>query len=880
MSALRRVAGGVRALLHKGAGDRELDEELRSFAQHSADDKLRAGMDRPTAMRAARVEMGSMAAIKDDVRDTGWESTMESLGQDVRYGLRALRKSPGFAAVAVLTLALGIGANSAIFTVMNAVLLRPLPYGNHGRLMMLWGDNHATGSHRDYASMPTFEALRARSQTLAGVAAVSPQWTVILKDQAEPQRVTAYFVSPNFPQVLGVTPQLGRFFTPEENVPGREAAIVISHSFWQQQLQGDPNVLGRTLTFDIGPARVVGVMPAGFQYRDDVQLWVPLEANPILADSRRRTVVRFLTLVGAAKPGLGLDQVQREMSGIAAQLAAEHPDTNAGWGINVVSLRDEVSGKVKPALLVLLAAVGLVLLIACANVAGLLLTRAAARQREIAVRRALGAGRTRLLRQFITESVLLAFLGGGAGLLLAKWGMSLLQTLIPPSIASAGTARIDWQVLAFTAAISLLCGIGFGIAPALGMGANLHDSLRSAGRAAGSTLKSRLRSSLVIGEMALSVMLLVAAGLLIRSFFSLLEVDPGFRPDHLLTLQVMVPSGPEYDAKYAKPEQRVQAYREMFQRIESIPGVTAAGAATRLPMLGTLTTKLQVEGRNVPPGQEPEVEFRRASSGYFRTMGIPTLQGRTFNDSDRLNTATVMVINQEAAKRVWPGEDPIGKRVNWGGSWATVIGVVGDVRQFGLDAAAAPEVYISFDQGPPSNPLLVIRSASDPASLAAAVRAAIREQEPGMGIYGVETMESVVSATVAPRRVNTMLMATFAGLALLLAAVGVYGLLSYAVTQRTAEIGVRVALGAAQRDVFRLVMGSAGRLALLGLAIGIAGALAASRLLRSVLFGVSPADPLTFVIVPLVLIVVAFLASYLPARRAARIDPVVALRAE
>ena len=440
---------------------------------------------------------------------------------------------------------------------------------------------------------------------------------------------------------------------------------------------------------------------------------------------------------------------------------------------------------------------------------------------------------------------------------------------------------MNWQVLAFTAALSLVTGIVFGMAPGLGLGrVNLHDALRSAGRSTAAGLKSRLRGSLVVAEMALAVMLLVGAGLLIRSFFSLLQVDPGFRADHLLTMQVMLPSSPEYQAKYATPEQRVLAYQELFRRIESIAGVTAAGGATRLPMLGTLTTRVEVEGHATPPGQEPEVEFRRTSDGYFRAMGIPVERGRTFDQGDRLDTQQVIVINQEAARRLFPGEDPIGKRIKWGKDWAPIVGVVGNVRQFGLDAPSAPEMYISFSQGPPSNPLLVIRTSRDPASLASAVRAQIHQQEPGMVIYGVDTMDSVVAETVAPRRVNTMLMGLFAALALLLAAVGVYGLLSYTVTQRTSEIGVRMALGAAGRDVFRLVLGDAGRLVLLGLALGLAGALAASRLLRAVLFGVSPLDPVTFAVVAVLLVVVAFVASAIPARRASRVDPMVALRSE
>ena len=802
---------------------------------------------------------------------------METVLQDVRYALRMLRKNLGFAAVAICTLALGIGANTAIFTVVKAVLLQPLPYRNYRRAVMVWGQNRNTGSNRDFATLDSFDALRTRGHSFEQMASLSPTWSLVISSDGEPERLPTYFVSASFPAVLGVTPEKGRFFLPQEDVKGSELCVVISHRLWQERLHADPNVLGRFITLDLGRAKVVGVMPASFRFLDDVDAWVPLAANPIYQRPDAKGVVRFLTVVGLMKPGVGIEQAQQETRAIAGQLETERPATNRGWSVNLVPMRDEVAGKVRPALLVLLGAVALVLLIACANVANLLLTRAAARRKEIAVRQAIGARWGRMLRQFLTESLVLAGLGGAAGLLLATWGLGLLRGLVPPTVSAAGAVGIDNQVLVFTAAVAVITGVLFGLAPTLGLGkSDLCDALKDAGRTTAGSVKAWLRSALVVAEMALALMLLAGAGLLMRSFVELMQVDPGFRPDHLLTLQVMLPQ----QDKYNDAAQRTAVYQQIFQRLEALPGVHSAGGTTRLPLREGASTRLEIEGRPLAEGERPEVEFRRASTDYFRAMGIATLQGRVFNSADRADSLPAAVINQAAAQRIWPGENPVGKRVRWSSTWLTIVGVVGNVKQFGLDAPAPPEIYTHFDQGPPYNPLLVIRTAADPAAIAAAARAQLRAAEPGLVIYRVETMESLVSASVAERRLNMWLMGAFAALAAVLAGIGIYGLMSYTVAQRTHEIGIRMALGAGREDVFRLVLGNAGRLAALGLVIGLGGALALSRLLRSVLFGVRSTDPLTFVGVALILAVVALLASYIPARRATRVDPMVALRYE
>lgn len=805
--------------------------------------------------------------------ETGWRA---GLGHDFRYALRLLRRSPGFTAVVVLTLALGIGANTAIFSVVNGVLLRPLPYQQPSRLMMIWHNNTKEGNPRDYVSYPDFLDLRSQSRTFRQMAAISPRWRFVSPGTEGPERIYGLWVSASLFGMLGVRPLLGRSFTTAEDKPGGAPAVILSYELWQSRFSGDPGIIGKTIALDDFSVPIVGVMPRGFHFlKRKIAVWVPLGQNPFL---RRGRKIRMLQVIGRLAPGTSRSQAQAEMDTLTARLSREYPDTNAGLGATVMPLDEQIVGKVRPALLVLFAAVGLVLLIACANVANLLVQRAAVREKEIAVRKALGAGRLRLFRQFLSESVLLGLLGGAAGLALAFSGLHVLRQFGPGSLPRLRDVSVDPAVLAFTLGISLLTGIVFGLWPARRVWqVDLQETLKEGGRTAGTRGHGGGRNGLVVLEVALALVMATGAGLLIRSFARLMAVDPGFVAGHLLTLQLGLPSS------YAKPAQRETIYRQMFARLESLPGVEAVGGVTRLPLGQHVTTTLGIEGRPVPEGQEPELDFRRASPDYFRAMGIPLRRGRFFNAHDDASAPPVALINQKAARRFWPGGNPLGSRIRFGNdssAWYTVIGVVGNVRQLGLDQPPQPAVYIAFAQGPPGGPLLAIRTATDPVALIPAVRHELRALEPQLLISDVRTMDQIVHQSTSERRFNTFLLSAFAVLALVLAAVGIYGLMSYTLAERRHEIGVRVALGAQPGDVLGMVLGEGMKLALLGVAIGLAGSLASMRLLSSLLFGVTPTDPWTFAAVAILLAGVAAAACYVPARRALHVDPVVALRYE
>jgi predicted permease len=801
---------------------------------------------------------------------------METLLQDLRYGLRVLTKNPGFTLVAVLTLALGIGANSAIFSIVNTALLRPLPYADPERIVLVWHNNRVSNVERDFVSYQNFQDFQKQNQSFETMAAATAVWSSVLTTDEGPERVSAQYASASLFPLLGVQPLRGRAFLETEDQPGQPRVVVLSHRFWQSRFASDPNVIGKTVTLDNVPATVVGVMPPGFRFLHDVDLWVPLGQNLIVGRGR---AVRITTPFGRLRPGVSLDQARTEMATLARQLEQQYPDANTGLSTTVVSLNEQISGKVRPALLLLLGIVGFVLLIACANVANLMMTRAATRQKEIAVRIVLGAGRARLVRQLLTESVALSAMGGTVGLLLAVWGMDVVRRLGHARVPRVDELTIDGWVLAFTLGLSLLTGILFGLVPTLQLStANLHESLKEGGRETLGAGRSRLRSSLVVAEMALALILMTGAGLMLKSFARVLDVDPGFNADKVLTVQIGLPPS------YSQPAQRLTFYQQLFARLEALPGVEAAGGATRLPLREGVSTKLEIEGRPVAAGERPEVEFRRASLSYFRAMGVPLRQGRTFTEQDGPDAQPVVVINEAGARRFWPGEDAVGKRVRFLGTvqepWSTVIGVIGNIKHFGLDTEPRPEVYITFAQGPPVTPLLAIRTSVDPSSLIAAVRRELRSLEPKLVMYNFAPMTELVTDSLTERRFNTMLIGVFAVLALALAAVGVYGVMSYLVRQRTHEIGIRMALGAERGDILRLVVGHGMVLVLAGVGIGLVGAFGLTRIMSGLLFGVSATDPTTFVGGSVVLALVALLASYLPARRATKVDPMVALRYE
>ncbi|HEX8633081.1 MAG TPA: ABC transporter permease [Pyrinomonadaceae bacterium] len=811
---------------------------------------------------------------------------LSDLSQDLRFGLRMLLKNPGFTIVAVIALALGIGANSAIFSVVNTVLLRPLPYPDPDRLVMVWEDRTKGGFPRDTPAAGNYTDWRDQNQVFEGMAAIA-SLSFNLTGMGEPERIEGKRVSAGLFPLLGVEPQLGRTFLPEEDQPGANRVVVLSHGLWQRRFGSEASIIGKPLNLNGESYTVVGVMPSHFHFpaRED-ELWVPIAFTQQEAANRGR---HFLQVIARTKPGVSLPQAQAEMNIIGARLQQQYPNTNTNVGVAVVPLHEHMVGDIKAALLVLLGAVGFVLLIACANVANLLLARAAVRQKEITIRVALGASRLRLIRQFLTESILLAALGGAFGLLLSVWGVGVLKTFIPQNIAQAAAITIDGKVLGFTLLVSLLTGLIFGLAPATQTSSfNLNETLKEGGRdsVAGSR-GNRLRGLLVIAEVAVSLILLIGAGLLINSFLRLRNVDPGFRADNLLTMQVVLP-----ELKYPDHARRSAFYTELINRIEALPGVKAAAVANWIPLVRQGDSiGFSIEGRPDPApgtGQRPSVVTRVVNANYFQTMGIQLLQGRGFNQQDRVDAPAVAVINETMARRFWPGEDPIGKRITPGAvdspdpdDWLTIVAVTKDVRQFELVADPKPQMYLSYEQAGFFAPRhLIVSTSVEPLSLAAAVRKTVWEIDKDQPVSNIRTMEDVLSESIARQRFSMLLLGIFAVVALVLAAVGIYGVMAYTVAQRTHEIGIRMALGAQRSDVLKLTVGGGLKLVLIGVALGLTVAFILTRVMSSLLFGVSATDPATFIIISLVLVSVAALASYIPARRATKIDPMVALRYE
>jgi putative ABC transport system permease protein len=806
---------------------------------------------------------------------------MDTLRQDLRFASRRLFKSPGFTLVSLLTLALGIGANSAIFSIVNGVLLKPLPYHEPERLVGLY---HLSEGRRAVMSGPNFADVRRLSVALDDAAAVS-RYRTILTGRGEPARLDAAAVSAGLFDLLGVPPLLGRTFRSDENEPGRTNVVVLSYGAWQERFGGDRAILGTSVTLDGTSREIVGVMPAGFSYPAARALWTPIEHTPEFLSTQRASW--YLTVIGRAKRGVPLEQVRAEVQAIGRQLARQYPDSNDGLEFTAVPLHEAMVGDIRTAVLVLLGAVGLVLLIACANVANLLLARAAAREGEMAVRAALGAGRGRLIRQLFTESILLGLVGGALGLLLAVWGVEFLVALEPQGIPRLDDVTVDTTVILFTMGTAVLTGIVFGVVPAFQAARScLSSTLREGGRGVlTSGAGAHMRGALVIAEMALAVMLLAGAGLLIRSFTKLAAVDPGFRVGPALTFELSLPEG-----RYGEELPRIAFFDQLLPRLRAIPGVQNAGAALSLPLSGnSLVFTFAVEGRPpVPPAQEPAMQARIATAGYFDAIGIPLKRGRLFDDRDREGTPQVVLLTESAAKQYFPGEDPIGRkiRLGWGrgegrpNAGGEVVGIIGDVKDAGLHEADPPQIFLPYRQLPVQGMSVVLRTAVPPASIAAAVRREVAAVDPGMPVASVKTLEQIVSRSISQPRFYMMLLSVFAGVALALAAVGIFGVLSYSVAQRTREIGIRMALGAQARAVRRMVVRQAMLLAGGGVAAGAVAAWVLSRTLTSLLFATSPGDPVTFASAMAVLLAVALVASYVPARRATRVDPMLALRTE
>jgi len=809
---------------------------------------------------------------------------MDAIWKNLVYSARMLRKKPSMTAVAVLAIGLGIGANTAIFSVVNTVLLQPLPYPQPQHLVRIASEqrNQALDG-RGAFSVPDFLDIQKSSTTLEYVATLQGTGTITTEGN-EPERLLGAAVSADYFNVLGVKPVLGRVFTREEDTPGATSVVLISHGLWQRRYGGDPNIIGREIDLG-GKTTVVGVMPAGFEYPisdDNQDFWEPIfSATFMTKEIREERANRSLPVIGRLKPGATVEQAKADLDLISRQVEQNSPESNTNVIFNAVSMHEDITRDYRPALLVMLGAVGLVLLIACANVANLLLARAVARQKEIAIHMALGASRRRIAGQLLTESILLSLAGGALGLLLATWGTDLLVAYGPANVPRLRDVGVDRYVLFFTLGLATLTGIVFGLAPALQASKPAPGSmLKESGRGV-YTGRSRMRSALIVSEVALSLMLLAGAGLLINSFWRLLHTDAGFDTKGVLALDI-----PLSRERYKTPEQRSAAFQQLIARMKTVPGVRDASVVSNVPLTDfDVELSFQIEGRPpYKPGEEAVADYTVAGGDYFRTMDIALLRGRVFTDSDTANSPHVMVVSNAFAKYYFPNEDAIGKRIIMDGDDKTpieIVGIVDDVRRNGLDQGVEPEMYVSFVQKPERRLNLVIRSTTEDASqLAQAARAEVKAFDPRQIIWRAQTIEQLLGTSVAPRKFNMLLLGIFAAVALVLAAVGLYGVMSYSVSWRTQEIGIRMALGAKRTDVLRMVVRQGMTMTLIGLALGLIGVFGLSRVIAGLLYGVSPTDPLTFTGVSIVLLMVALLACLIPARRATRVDPIVALRSE
>ncbi|HZF37447.1 MAG TPA: ABC transporter permease [Blastocatellia bacterium] len=884
---LSRLKTALRALLCRPQAERELDEELRYHIEQQTEQNIRLGMSPEEARRAAQKSFGGVEQTKERSRDARGVRWLEDLWQDLRYGARMLVKNPGFTLVAVITLALGIGANTAIFSVVNGVLLRPLPYKDPQRLVMVFAPRRL--DQESLISSGGFTVLRGQNQVFEQVAAFLPMLdSSSITGDGDPEFLGGVTVSANLFTLLGVEAKYGRTFLPEEEKPGANRVVVLSHHLWQRRFGSDQKIVGRTISLNNEPYTVVGVMPPGFQFPLDrmltgwlpreIDIYIPLALTPEEINNQRKV----LPVIARLKSQVSIEQAQIEMTGVAARIKRQYPDTNIDESIRLAPYHQQMVGRVRLALLVLLGAVGFVLLIACANVANLLLARAAGRRKEIAVRVALGAGRWRVIRQLLTENVLLAMLSGLLALLLAFWGVGLLQTIIPENLPRADEIGIDGGVFGFTLLISLGAGILFGLVPTFHASrVNLNDALKDGGRSSGGSGHNHLRNLLVVSEVALALALLIGAGLMLRSFIRLISVDPGLDPRNVLTVDIKLSR-----SKYSRPQQAV-FFQQLLERLRALPGIQAAGAVYPMPLSGMEEDVwFDIEGQPPPaPGEHRTAGPRGVSPGYFKAQGIQLLKGRVFTESDGGDTPPVVVINEALARRYWPNQDPVGRRVSFDSRngqsvWSEIVGVVKSVRHMALSEEPRSEIYIPFTQHPLAFMTLVARTDGAPLNFVATVRSQVQAVDKDQPISNVRTMEERLASTVSQRRFSLILLAIFAGLALSLAAIGIYGVMSYLVTQRRHEIGVRMALGAQTGDVLRLVIRQGMALALTGVLIGLIAAFGLTRLLKSLLFDLSATDPLTFFATALLLALAALLACYLPARRATKVDPVVALRCD
>lgn len=883
MPLLVKARSFMRNLFFTRRVEADLDEEIRSHLEMLAEENLRAGIAPQEAQRAARIELGGIDQVKEQVREQRMGQWLHSVISDGRYGLRQFRRNLGFTAVAALTLALGIGANTYIFSVVDALLLRPLAFPDPSRLVALWERVPNIGLDRNELAPANFLDWETQNRVFDHIAAAD-WWDANLGGGEHPEHLHGFLVTPDYFAAVEAQPMLGRAFLPEEGTPGKDHVAVLSYGLWRHHFAADPSLVGKPVLLNGIDYTVVGVMGPDFNYPSGAQIWAALAFSPQSGTNRESHYLRGVAHLGV---GISRRQAQTEMSAIAARLAQQYPKTNTGRDAGVMPLLESEVGQERAPLVVLLVAVGLVLLIACANISNLLLARASSRQRETAIRAALGATRRRLIRQWLVESMLLGLLGGGLGVLLAFLCLEVQLIRIPPEFALLipgwGKIAINMPVLLFTSAVSLATGLIFGFLPALRASRpNVNDALKEGAPSAGPGRRHHLlQKALIVSEVGLSLALLATAGLMMKSFIRLEQVSPGFNPDRLLTIFIALP-----EAKYTSGEQTASFYEQLIERLQNLPGVAGAAAANMLPLGGmNSTSTIRIEGRPEPkPGEEPDANFRSVSNSYFRTMQIPVLRGREFTSQDSAMGQPVVAVNQAFASRFWPGEDPLGKRMRLSGPladqpWRTVVGVVGNVRNR-LDVPAPPEMYFPLRQQTKSTMAVVVRTSPDPRSMEASVRAQVAALDHDQPVFDVMTMEDLRSVTLIGWRLGGTLMAAFAGFALVLAALGLFGVIAYAVNERTHEIGMRMALGAAPQEVFRLVVGQGMKLAFIGLLVGLPLALGMGRAVAGLLYGVAPDDFATFAGVAAILAGVAFAACYIPARRAMRTHPMAALKYE
>ena len=885
MPMFRNIASGLRSLFRKEQVGQELDEELNGFLEMAVEEKMNQGMSRKEAVRAVRLERGGLEATKEAVRAAGWESFVETSWQDMRFAFRTLRKSSGFTAIVVLTLALGIGANTAIFSVVNAVLLRSLPYANPAQLVFVSEAKPDAGVTGLGMSYPSFTELRDDNRVFSTIAGLGGH-SLVLTGSGEPSELSTVVVTSDFFSVLAAEPQLGRVFTPDDGQRGAAPVALLSENLWRSRFGADPTILGKSITLDMRPYTVIGVMPASFHtpfLNQANQVWIPLAQDPLFSVWMTKPPQQhWMAVIARERPGISSDQARAQLSTISARLAGEFP-AEKGWTIRTEPLQQTLTGGARLPLLLLLGAVGLVLLIACANIANLLLSRATSRSKEIAIRIALGAGNGRIARQLLTECAILGLLGGAIGTLVAYWGVASLVPLLPPGLQKLHSVRMDGWVLLFALVLSLITSLVFGLAPVLSAaGSDPHSELSEGARAGESAGPRRARAFLAVGEIALAMVLLTGAGLLMRSFVQLSSVNPGFEPNHVVKAMISLPQ-----FQYAKPEQWAAFSEELMTRLQAQPGMQDSAIAGPLPIIDCcVILSFQIDG-NPPPqaGAADTANYVPASPQYFSVMGIPLLRGRLFNESDSSSSAPVALISEELAKRYFPNENPLGRRLTFGFPIngivsREIVGIVGNIHDVSLGKEPGPMMYVPYAQAPLYGGEVVVKSTLSTSAIVGAIRTVTHSIDKNLPITDIAALPDVLSESVAQPRFRSLLLGLFSVIALVLAAVGIFGVISYSVSRRTHELGIRMALGAQPDSVLSMILRETLALTGIGIAVGIPCAIGTARLIKHLLFNVTPYDPATLALVPLVLVAVGALASYIPARRAMRVDPVVALRHE